>query len=104
MKTAHKTQQTERAETAHTALRILANEKRYTILQLLLSARQNGNDMCVHELSETVGISQSATSHYLAFLEAHGVVRSVRTGKTKCYMPTNSAVTKQIDRIINALR
>jgi len=60
-------------------------------------------DLCVHELSETTGISQSATSHQLAYLEACGVVESVRMGKTKCYLPTSDPIAKKVANIINAL-
>lgn len=69
-------------------------------MKLILNAK---NDYCVHELSEVIGISQSATSHQLAYLETHGVVKSVRTGKTKCYMPTHSTLTKKLARVINSL-
>lgn len=69
-------------------------------MKVILNAK---NDYCVHELSEVLGISQSATSHQLAYLEAHGVVKGVRMGKTKCYMPTDSATTKKISKVIRFL-
>lgn len=81
-------------------LRILSNANRLSIMELILSAK---NDYCVHELSEAIGISQSATSHQLAYLEVRGVVKSVRIGKTKCYMPTHSALTKKLAKVINSL-
>lgn len=82
-------------------LRMLSNANRLSIMKLILNAK---NDYCVHELSEAIGISQSATSHQLAYLETHGVVKSVRMGKTKCYMPTHSALTKKLARVINSLK
>ena len=85
----------------HDVIKILSNKNRYSIMKLILKAR---NDYCVRELSEALGISQSATSHQLAYLEACGVVRSVRTGKTKCYIPTNSTFTKKITKVINSLK
>lgn len=83
------------------ALRILSNANRLSIMKLILNAK---NDYCVQELSVAIGVSQSATSHQLAYLEARGVVRSVRTGKTKCYLPTKSPLTKKLDRVINSLK
>ncbi|MBI2673811.1 MAG: helix-turn-helix transcriptional regulator [Candidatus Zambryskibacteria bacterium] len=60
--------------------------------------------MCVHELSEAVGISQSSTSHQLAYLEARGLVKSVRMGKTMCYEPTNVLLTKKVAKVIESLK
>lgn len=88
-------------ESARVAIKILSNAHRYAIMKLLLNAKQ---DLCVHELSETIGISQSATSHQLAHLEARGVVESARMGKTKCYMPTDAPLTKKIEKIIESLK
>lgn len=82
-------------------LRMLSNANRLGIMKLILNAK---NDYCVHELSEAIGISQSATSHQLAYLEARGVVKSVRIGKTKCYMPTHSSLTKKLVKVINSLK
>lgn len=70
-------------------------------MKLILNAK---NDYCVHELSEAIGMTQSATSHQLAYLEARGLVKSVRTGKTKCFMPTNSTLTRKILAVINSLK
>ena len=81
-------------------MKILSNEYRYAIMELLLMAKK---DLCVHELAAHIGLSQSATSHQLAHLEACGVVRGVRMGKTKCYMPTGTQLTKQITAVINSL-
>jgi DNA-binding transcriptional ArsR family regulator len=89
-----------RADQAHVVIKILSNANRFAIMKLLLTARR---DLCVHELSETIGISQSATSHQLAYLEAHGVITYVRMGKTKCYMPTRSALAKKIAGVIRSL-
>ncbi|MBI2065705.1 MAG: winged helix-turn-helix transcriptional regulator [Candidatus Zambryskibacteria bacterium] len=83
------------------AIKILSNINRYAIMKLILNAK---NDYCVHELSEAMGISQSATSHQLAYLEARGAVKSIRTGKTKCYVPTNSPLTRKIFIVINSLK
>ena len=66
-------------------------------MQTLLSAKR---DVCVHELAEAIGISQSATSHQLAYLEARGVVRGVRMGKTMCYEPTDTPLTEKVASVI----
>ncbi|MEX2369149.1 MAG: winged helix-turn-helix domain-containing protein [Candidatus Paceibacterota bacterium] len=85
---------------AETVLKILNNKNRFAIMQLLLNADE---DLCVYEISQAVGISQSAASHQLANLEAHGVVRGVRDGRTKCYVPTDAELTDKIARVINSL-
>lgn len=82
-------------------LRILSNANRLFIMGLILNAK---NDYCVHELSEAIGISQSATSHQLSYLEACGVVQSMRMGRTKCYLPTSSPLTKKLAKVINYLK
>jgi len=56
-------------------MKILSNSNRFDLMKLLLNTKR---DLCVHELSENVGISQSATFHQLACLEARGVVKSFR--------------------------
>lgn len=84
-----------------TALKILSNDSRYSILELIINAK---NDYCVHELAKAVGMSQSATSHQLAYLEAYGVVKSLRTGKTKCYLPTSSPLSKKLIKVIKSIK
>ncbi|MEK7614009.1 MAG: metalloregulator ArsR/SmtB family transcription factor [Patescibacteria group bacterium] len=81
-------------------LKILCNSSRYTLIKSLLSARK---DLCVQEIAELASLSQSATSHQLAYLEARGVVHSVRMGKTKCYFLTNTPIARRIARIIEVL-
>ncbi len=82
-------------------MRILSNINRYHLMSLLISTKRN---LCVYELSEHIGLSQSATSHQLAYLEARGVVKSIRIGRTKCYFPTHTNLTKKIRTVINALK
>ena len=81
-------------------MKILSNTNRYDLMKLLLSTKR---DLCVNELSENVGITQSATSHQLAYLEAYGVVESIRIGKKKCYLPANTPLTRKVASIIKAL-
>jgi len=88
-------------QSARPVIKILSNVHRYAIMKLLLRTKK---DLCVHELSEIVGISQSATSHQLAYLEDYGVVKSVRMGKTKCYTPQHSTITQKISEVIDSLQ
>jgi len=88
-------------DTAQSVMKILSNTNRYDLMKLLLNTKR---DLCVHELSEIVGISQSATSHQLAYLEARGVVKSIRMGKTKCYLPTGAPLTKKVAKVIESLK
>ena len=82
-------------------MKILSNSNRYDLMKLLINTKR---DLCVYELSENVGISQSATSHQLAYLEAQGVVKSIRMGKTKCYLPTDAPLTKKVAKVIDSLK
>ena len=90
-----------KSDTARSVMKILSNANRYELMKLLLNTKR---DLCVHELSEIVGISQSATSHQLAYLEARGVVKSIRTGKTKCYLPTDASLTRKVAKVIESLK
>jgi|AntDeeMinimDraft_6_1070357.scaffolds.fasta_scaffold02203_3 predicted transcriptional regulator len=85
---------------AQTVLKILNNKNRLMIMQLLLSSEE---DLCVYEISQAVGISQSAASHQLANLEAHGVVKGVPHGRKKCYIPTDTSLTEKITSVIGSL-
>ncbi|MEX0934000.1 MAG: metalloregulator ArsR/SmtB family transcription factor [Candidatus Paceibacterota bacterium] len=89
------------APEAFLIIKILANRSRYSIMALLLGSER---DLCVHEISERLSMTQSATSHQLSFLEGCGVVESVRMGKTKCYLPTTTARSRKINGIIKLLR
>lgn len=82
------------------AIKVLSNSNRYALMRLMLNTKR---DLCVNELAQAIGISQSATSHQLAHLEACGVVRSIPMGRTRCYVPTNSPLTKKVATVINSL-
>jgi len=82
------------------AVRVLATSSRYSIMALLLNSKE---ELCVNQIAKQVGMSQSATSHQLAYLEVRGIIRGIRYGQTKCYVPTNSILTKKIALIIKAL-
>jgi len=68
------------ARTASRLLRALANERRLTILCLLLSGEKS-----VGELVRAVGLSQSALSQHLARLRRDGLVRTRRSAQTIYY-------------------
>jgi len=89
------------SDSARSVMKILSNSNRFDLMKLLLNTKR---DLCVHELSENVGISQSATSHQLAYLEARGVVRSIRMGKKKCYLPADAPLTKKVAKVIDSLK
>jgi len=96
----YKKQQKAPERNAKAALKVLSNEHRYFIMKVLLSSSK---DLCVHELAEEIGISQSHASHQLAYLEACGVVESVRDGRAKCYIPTDSPLTQKLRSVIKSL-
>jgi len=81
-------------------LKLLGDATRLKILQLLFS---EGKDMCVYEIAQGVGASQSATSHQLARLESLGVVSSFRDGQKVCYELTEANITKSIKNILKAV-
>lgn len=82
------------------ACKILASDVRYRIVSTLLEARRVNKELCVNEIAHTVRLSQSATSHQLALLEAYGVVHGMRMGQETCYDLFDSSLTKDIERII----
>lgn len=80
--------------------KLLSNRNRFLIIENLMRTK---DDLCVNEIAEKVGLSQSATSHQLAYLEALDVVESMRMGKTKCYMIRKNILTEKIKKIITSL-
>ena len=81
--------------------RILSNPARFKILKsLICNPKKN---LCVKEIAQVIKASQSATSHQLALLEASGLVRGERMGKTVCYFLTSSPALKVISRIIKVI-
>jgi len=90
-----------RTQEAMIIIKILCNPNRFAIISLLSGTK---NDFCVGEIAEAVGISQSLTSHQLSYLEARGVVQSMRMGQTMCYMLSSGSVVKKIVEIIKLLK
>jgi ArsR family transcriptional regulator len=85
---------------AMAAIKVLSNPARFTILRVLLSAGEKRQEMCVKEIAEAVGISQSAASHQLARLEDKGLVYSSRMGQMICYQICDSPLMGTIVKII----
>jgi len=86
------------AEAAHVAgvLKLLANESRLLILCRLAIA----GEMPVGELTQTIGLSQSALSQHLAKLRADGLVDFRRQSQTLFYRLADD----QAARLLGALK
>ncbi|MBC3191493.1 helix-turn-helix transcriptional regulator [Pseudonocardia sp. C8] len=66
---------------AATVLDILGEANRLSILLAL----QHAGDLCVSDLAVAVGMSDSAVSHALRLLRAHGMVTAHRQGRLVRY-------------------
>lgn len=83
------------------SIKILSNPNRFAIMSLLFGAKK---DLCVNEIAEAIGISQSLASHHLAYLEARGVVKGHRMGQMICYTPSATLLSKKVARVIRSLK
>ena len=83
------------------SIKILSNANRLAIMSLLFEAKK---DLCVSEIAEAIGISQSLASHQLAYLEARGVVEGHRMGQMICYIPSATPLSKKVARVIQSLK
>jgi DNA-binding transcriptional ArsR family regulator len=70
-------------------LSALANETRYTLVRVLVAARE---ELCVCELHAVVDVTESGLSHALSKLVDAGLVESRKDGRWKKYRATNRAV------------
>lgn len=84
-----------------TILKTIANPTRFAILSIL---ERTTVDICVNEIADKIGISQSLTSHQLAYLEVRGVIKSVRMGRNKCYMLSDTPIAKKIIQLTKLFR
>ena len=82
-------------------LKLLADPTRLNILCTLF---ESSEDMCVYEIAEAIGVSQSAASHQLAKLEAYKVVESFRDGQRICYAIQDNPTTEKIEKVIGIFR
>ena len=80
--------------------KILANKNR---LQMLRHVGESSRDLCVYQLSEKLGISQSLASHQLAYLSSHGVVEGYRDGQTMCYKSSDSSFARKVFGVVRFL-
>jgi len=71
-------------------LKLLANENRLLILCRLAQSKE----LSVGELTEAVGVSQSALSQHLAMLREQGVVATRRDAQTVFYRLADPATTR----------
>ncbi|GAB3030877.1 ArsR/SmtB family transcription factor [Natronobiforma cellulositropha] len=78
-----------RVESELGVLTALANETRYTLVRVLVSA---GEERCVCELNAVVDITESGLSHALSTLIDAGLVESRKDGRWKKFRATNRAV------------
>ena len=83
-------------------MKILCNPNRFAIISLL--SKSTKEDLCVNQISQKVGISQSLTSHQLSYLEASDVVVSTRMGQLVCYKLGNNSQVKTIVKIVSLLK
>ena len=83
------------------SFKLLSDPTRLRILCILF---ENKEGLCVYEIADSVGISQSAASHQLAKLEAKGIVSSFREGQMICYAIVENTETSNLEKMINMLR
>ncbi|MCD6285996.1 MAG: winged helix-turn-helix transcriptional regulator [Anaerolineae bacterium] len=60
--------------------KVLSDSTRVRIISALVE-----RELCVHELSEALGLSHSATSHQLAMLREMRLVAATKRGRHKIY-------------------
>lgn len=70
----------------------------------LLTSLLEGGELCVCDLAVTSGLSESATSHALRLLRAHGVVRARRAGRTMQYSLRDGHVRMLLDLALEHVR
>ena len=64
-------------------------------MKILLALRQG--EMCVFHIVEAVGGTQSAVSHQLRLLRAHGIVKARRDGQNIVYSLADEHVTALLE-------
>jgi DNA-binding transcriptional ArsR family regulator len=70
-------------------LSALSNETRYTLVRVLVAARE---ELCVCELNAVVDVTETGLSHALSKLVDAGLVDGGKDGRWKKYRATNRAV------------
>lgn len=80
--------------------KLVSDPNRVRILSALLEA----GELCVCDLAETVGMTDSSVSHALRLLRTAGVVRNRRDGRTIYYSLADSHVRLLLDLSLEHLR
>lgn len=70
----------------------------------LLTSLLDAGELCVSDLAVTSGLSESATSHALRLLRAHGVVQSRRAGRMVRYSLRDGHVRMLLDLALEHVR
>lgn len=80
-------------------LKVLANQKRLEILQLLRQGRLN-----VTEMTQMLGLRQPNLSQHLSLLRQHGLVKINKSGQKVYYELANNKITMAVEQIHQFLR
>lgn len=80
------------------AFRVLADEKRISIIRLL-----NQSPLYGYELGQRLHLSNSTISHHLSALSKYGLVRSVRKENRIYYEVRNEQVKKLMNQMLHTL-
>lgn len=83
----------EQVQRAATVLDALGDVHRLSILLAL----HHAGDLCVSDLAFAVGMSDSAVSHALRLLRAHGMVSAHREGRLVRYRVTGGLTERLLD-------
>ena len=81
-------------------IKALSNENRRDIITLLYGSKK---EMCVNEISGSIGMSQSLTSHQLKYLESISLIEGQRAGQTICYHYCKNEISNRTIKVIKAL-
>ncbi len=73
--------------------RLLGDPSRCRLVYALLDA----GEICVGELAQTLGMTESNVSHHLGLLRAHGLVRYRRDGRQVFYAPDDEHIRELLD-------
>ena len=91
--------QPEEFERAAELLRALSHPVRLRIIELLGSG-----ELCVKNLEEHLGVSQSSVSQHLTRLRYAGLIESERKGHLVCYRLRRGAASKILEAAIDESR
>jgi len=86
-------------EPAADLLKALAHPVRIAVVRALAAG-----PLCVHELVELAGVSQSLLSQHLRVLRSAALVRGTRRGKQIAYRLTNEHVARIVDDAVRHAR